>query len=87
MLDQASAAGLTLGSLRWPSGSIPLSLLRHRTLRAPDPGLILAAGDRISVLARTTRPSPPPPHHDGRLDSNARMAPPSRNGDDRWANS
>jgi chloride channel protein, CIC family len=51
------AAGATLGSLRWPPGSIPVSVLRHRALHDPDPALILAAGDRISMLAPTARPS------------------------------
>jgi chloride channel protein, CIC family len=51
----APAAGARLGSIRWPNGSIPVSVLRHRALQDPDPGLILAAGDRISMLAQTAR--------------------------------
>jgi chloride channel protein, CIC family len=51
------AAGATLGSLRWPPRSIPVSVLRHRALHDPDPALILAAGDRISMLAPTARTS------------------------------
>ncbi|HTZ23286.1 MAG TPA: chloride channel protein, partial [Streptosporangiaceae bacterium] len=45
-----AAAGRTLGSIGLPAGSIPVSVLRDRILREPDPDLILAAGDRISVL-------------------------------------
>jgi chloride channel protein, CIC family len=44
------AAGRALGSIGLPAGSIPVSVLRDRILRQPDPGLILAAGDRVSVL-------------------------------------
>jgi hypothetical protein len=45
-----AAAGRTLGSISLPAGSIPVSVLRDRILREPDPDLILAAGDRVSVL-------------------------------------
>ncbi|MGA8460470.1 MAG: chloride channel protein [Streptosporangiaceae bacterium] len=45
-----AAAGRTLGSISLPAGSIPVSVLRDRILREPDPGLILAPGDRVSVL-------------------------------------
>jgi chloride channel protein, CIC family len=45
-----AAAGRTLGSISLPAGSIPVSVLRDRILREPDPELILAAGDRVSVL-------------------------------------
>ena len=78
------AAGMRLASIRWPAGSIPVSLLRHRKLQDARPGVILAAGDRISVLARTARPSPSRQRHDvayGRQDSSARVTPPSLNGD------
>jgi chloride channel protein, CIC family len=47
---ETGAAGRTLGSISLPAGSIPVSVLRDRILREPDPGLILAAGDRVSVL-------------------------------------
>jgi hypothetical protein len=60
-------------------------VIRHRALLDPDPGVILAAGDRISVLTRAARPSPsgqPRSEPHGRQDGNARMAPPSRDGDD-----
>ena len=47
---ESAAAGQTLGSVGLPEGSIPVSVLRDRVLREPDPGLALAAGDRVSVL-------------------------------------
>jgi chloride channel protein, CIC family len=47
---ETGAAGRTLGSISLPAGSIPVSVLRDRILRQPDPDLILAAGDRLSVL-------------------------------------
>jgi chloride channel protein, CIC family len=48
--SDSAAAGRTLGSIGLPDGSIPVSVLRHRVLREPDPNLALAAGDRVSVL-------------------------------------
>jgi len=45
-----AAAGRALGSISLPAGSIPVSVLRNRILRDPDPDLILAEGDRVSVL-------------------------------------
>ena len=51
----SSAAGQTLGSISLPDGSVPVSVLQDRALREPDPGLTLAAGDRVSVLT----PLPP----------------------------
>jgi CIC family chloride channel protein len=51
----SQAAGKTLGTITWPRGWIPVSILRHRSLHEPDPGLTLAPGDRISLLA--PRPS------------------------------
>jgi chloride channel protein, CIC family len=45
------AAGQALGTLTWPEGFIPVSVLRHRNLGEPDPGLTLAPGDRVSLLA------------------------------------
>jgi chloride channel protein, CIC family len=51
------AAGQALGSVSWPPGSIPVSVLRHRRLSEPDPGLTLAPGDRVSLLA-PAMPSP-----------------------------
>jgi chloride channel protein, CIC family len=80
----SAATGKRLGSIRWPAGSIPVGVLRHRTLHDPRPGVILAAGDRIIVLARTARPSPSRLHYDephNRQDSSTRMTPTSPAGD------
>jgi chloride channel protein, CIC family len=44
------AAGRPLGSIPWPAGSIPVSVLRERSLTDPDPGLTLNVGDRVSLL-------------------------------------
>jgi TrkA-C domain len=48
---ESEAAGRTLASIGLPEGSIPVSVLRDRVLRVPDPDLALAVGDRVSVLA------------------------------------
>jgi CIC family chloride channel protein len=45
------AAGKALGTISWPDDCVPVSVLHHRSLHEPDPGRILAAGDRISLLA------------------------------------
>jgi chloride channel protein, CIC family len=55
------AAGNTLGTMSWPSGWIPVSILRHRSLQEPDPGLTLAAGDRIGLLTPAAQQPPMPP--------------------------
>jgi CIC family chloride channel protein len=44
------APGRPLSSLSWPPGTIPVSVLRGRKLREPDPDLRLAEGDRVSLL-------------------------------------
>jgi chloride channel protein, CIC family len=44
------APGRPLSSLSWPPGTIPVSVLRGRKLREPDPDLSLAEGDRVSLL-------------------------------------
>jgi CIC family chloride channel protein len=49
------AAGQALGSIPWPPGWTPVSVLRNRQLRDPDPDIVISAGDRINLLA----PSPP----------------------------
>jgi Trk K+ transport system NAD-binding subunit len=45
------AAGQAIGHVAWPAGTIPVSLLRHRRLEEPDPVIVLAPGDRLSLLA------------------------------------
>ena len=53
LLDEHSpAVGRPLGSLQWPRGHIPVSVLHGRVLHEADPGLSLAAGDRINLLAK-----------------------------------
>ena len=51
--DDSPAAGQALGKAAWPHGSVPVSILRNRILRDPEPGVILAAGDRVSLLVPT----------------------------------
>jgi len=53
------AAGRPLSSLSWPPGSIPVSILRRRKLRQPDPDLTLADGDRVSLLVPAALVAPP----------------------------
>jgi chloride channel protein, CIC family len=51
VLDEASsAAGRKLADVPWPSGSIPVSVLRGRELSPPDPDLVLKPGDRVGLL-------------------------------------
>lgn len=57
-------AGRTLGALTWSHGYIPVSVLRSRSLHEPDPGLTLAPGDRISLLAPAPAAPAPPPAND-----------------------
>jgi hypothetical protein len=53
LLDEHSAAvGRPLGSIQWPHGHIPVSILHHRVLREADPRLTLAADDRVNLLAK-----------------------------------
>jgi CIC family chloride channel protein len=58
------AVGQTLGDTTWPPGWVPVSVLDDHTLRDPDPGITLAPGDRINLLAREPR-SPEPSHPHG----------------------
>ena len=45
------AAGRRLGTVTWPTGHTPVSVLHHRVLHEADPALILEPGDRINLLA------------------------------------
>ena len=58
------AVGQALGGTSWPPGWVPVSVLDNHTLRDPDPGITLAPGDRINLLAREPR-SPEPSHPRG----------------------
>jgi chloride channel protein, CIC family len=60
--EDSPAAGRALGGIIWPPGCFPVSILRDRTLRDPDPALTLAPGDRVNLLTRTPhRPAQPQP--------------------------
>jgi len=54
------AAGRKLGDVTWPRASTPVSVLRGRQLCPPRPDLVLAPGDRVSLL--TTEPGSSPAH-------------------------
>ena len=66
------AVGRKLGDITWPPGSVPVSVQDARTLRDPDPGITLAPGDCVSLLARTQQSMQPSPQ---------RVGPGSRPGD------
>jgi CIC family chloride channel protein len=55
--DDSPAAGTRLSDVSWPPGYLPVSLLRNRSLRGPDPHLVVRPGDRIALLTR--EPGPP----------------------------
>ncbi len=48
------AVGQQLGGVRWPDGTIPVSVLREGSPHEPDPCLIVARGDQVSLLAATS---------------------------------
>ena len=59
----SAANGKALGDTTWPPGWIPVTILDNHTLRDPDPGITLAPGDRINLLARESgHPQPGHPH-------------------------
>ena len=47
------ASSRKLGEVPWPPASTPVSILRGRHLRPPDPQLTLAPGDRVGLLTVT----------------------------------
>jgi chloride channel protein, CIC family len=57
--DDSPVSGRALGTVTWPKGYIPVAVLRRRSLQEPDPGLTLAPGDRVSVLAPVPEPAKP----------------------------
>ncbi len=71
------AAGQALGEMTWPPGWVPVSVQDNHTLRDPDPGIILAPGDRVSLLAREPG-NPEPPHPRGGPASQPGGQPPGR---------
>jgi len=59
------SAGQPLGDIAWPPGCVPVTVLDHGAVRDADPGIILAAGDRISVLAPAAgNPEPSEPRRE-----------------------
>ena len=48
---QSPASGRALGTVNWPDGYLPVSVLRGRDLQEPDPALTLVTGDRVCLLA------------------------------------
>jgi hypothetical protein len=60
---ESAAAGKTLGDTTWPPGWIPVTVLDNHTLRDPDPGITLAPGDRVNLLARELRTQHPAQPH------------------------
>jgi CIC family chloride channel protein len=53
--DGSPAGGQRLADVAWPAGSVPVTVLRAGRLRPPEPGIVLRAGDRISLLAPAPR--------------------------------
>ena len=49
------SAGQPLGDITWPPGCVPVTVVDNGTLRDPDPGIILAPGDHINLLAPAAR--------------------------------
>ncbi len=58
------AAGQALGDTTWPPGWIPVTVLDNHALRDPNPGITLAPGDRVNLLAREPRNSQAAHPHD-----------------------
>ena len=50
LADDSPAAGTRLGDVSWPPGYVPVSLLRDRNLRRPDPRTVIHTGARIALL-------------------------------------
>jgi chloride channel protein, CIC family len=54
--------GQALGDVSWPPGCVPVTVVDNGALRDPDPGIILAPGDQINLLAPASRnPEPSRP--------------------------
>jgi Trk K+ transport system NAD-binding subunit len=50
--DDSPTVGSKLSDITWPAGYLPVSLLRNRHLRPPEPHLVMRPGDRIALLAQ-----------------------------------
>jgi CIC family chloride channel protein len=61
---ESPAAGRKLADISWPQDSIPVSVLRGRRLRPPEKEIVLAAGDRVSLLIPAPQDAQPR-HPDG----------------------
>jgi hypothetical protein len=46
----APGAGKAIGSITWPAGYLPVSVLHGSTRQEPHPDLVLAPGDQVSLL-------------------------------------
>ena len=53
--DVSPAAGRRVADIAWPTGLTPVTVLRGGRLRTADPGIVLRAGDRVSLLAPAPR--------------------------------
>jgi chloride channel protein, CIC family len=51
------AAGARLGTITWPPGTAPVSVLRDHSHRNADPAITLRPGDRITLLAPAPAPA------------------------------
>jgi hypothetical protein len=54
---EAAPSGQRLGDVAWPAGAVPVTVLRAGRFRSAAPGIVLRAGDRVSVLAAAPRAS------------------------------
>jgi CIC family chloride channel protein len=64
------AAGAKLSDVSWPTGYLPVSLLHNRSLRRPDPHLVVRPGDRIALLTRDAEDAKQPdPRPESQLES------------------
>ena len=49
------AAGRRLNEINWPPRCVPVSVLRGRKLRMPEPAFRLGVGDRVNLLVAVAR--------------------------------
>ena len=74
------SVGQPLGDIAWPPGCVPVTVLDNGTLRDADPGIILAPGGRVSLLApapgnpETSRPRSEPGGQPGEHPADSRRA-------------